>query len=71
MHALYYILASSATYAGPTHYMGSQATTFLADDPLNHHISTQPIHIPIVCSFVAEADYDGLFAAARSTHRRR
>jgi hypothetical protein len=45
--------------------MGSPAMTFLADDPINHPISTHSTRIPVVCSFVAEAEYGGLFAAAR------
>jgi hypothetical protein len=45
--------------------MGNHATTFLADDPLNHPVSTHSTRIPVVCSFVAEAEYGGLFAAAR------
>ena len=45
--------------------MGNHATTFLADDPINHPVSTHSTRIPVVCSFVAEAEYDGLFAAAR------
>jgi hypothetical protein len=32
--------------------------------PLNHPISTHSTRIPVVCSFVAEAEYAGLFAAA-------
>ena len=39
--------------------------TFLADDPINHPISTHSTRIPVVSSFVAEAEYGGLFAAAR------
>ncbi len=45
--------------------MGSQAMTFLADDPISHLISTHSTRIPVACSFVAEAEYRGLFAAAR------
>jgi hypothetical protein len=45
--------------------MGNHATTFLADDPINHPVSTHSTRIPVVCSFVAEAEYGGLFAAAR------
>ncbi len=33
--------------------------------PLNHPISAHSTRIPVVCSFVAEAEYAGLFAAAR------
>jgi hypothetical protein len=45
--------------------MGSPAMTFLVDDPINHPISTHSTRTPVVCSFVAEAGYGGLFAAAR------
>ncbi len=45
--------------------MGSPATTYLADDPINHLISTHSTRIPVVCSFVVEAEYGGLCAAAR------
>jgi hypothetical protein len=45
--------------------MGSLAMTFLADDPINHPVSTHSTRIPVVCSFVAEAEYGGIFAAAR------
>jgi hypothetical protein len=43
--------------------------SILGDDddlaPLNHPISAHSTRIPVVCSFVAEAEYAGLFAAAR------
>ena len=55
----------AGSVAGSTHYMGSSAMTFLADGPINHPISTHSTRIPVVCSFVAEAEYGGLFAAAR------
>jgi hypothetical protein len=45
--------------------MGNHATTFLADNLINHPISTHSTRIPGVCSFVAEAEYGGLFVAAR------
>jgi hypothetical protein len=48
--------------AGSTHYKDSPAMT---DDPINHPISTHSTRIPVVFSFVAEAEYGGLFAAAR------
>jgi hypothetical protein len=55
----------AGSVAGSTHFMGSPALTFLADGPINHPISTHSTRIPVVCSFVAEAEYGGLFAAAR------
>jgi hypothetical protein len=33
--------------------------------PLNHPISTHSTRIPVVCSFVTEAEYGGVFAAGR------
>jgi hypothetical protein len=33
--------------------------------PLNHPISIHCTRIPVVCAFVAEAEYAGAFAAAR------
>jgi hypothetical protein len=35
------------------------------DDRVNHPISCHSTRIPVVCSFVAEAEYAGLYAAAR------
>ncbi len=55
----------AGSVAGSTHYMRSPSMTFLTDDPINHPISTHSTRIPVVCSFVAEAEYGGLFAAAR------
>jgi hypothetical protein len=43
--------------------MGSPAMSLLADEPINHPISTHSTRIPVVC-FVVEAEYGGLFAAA-------
>jgi hypothetical protein len=33
--------------------------------PLNHPISSHSTRIPVVCSFVAKADYAGAFASSR------
>jgi hypothetical protein len=41
------------------------------DAPLNHPISAHSTRIPVVCSFVAEAEYAGLFAAARTATNER
>jgi hypothetical protein len=51
----------AGSVAGSTHFLGDH------DDaaPLNHPISTHSTRIPVVCSFVAEAEYAGLFAAGR------
>ena len=35
------------------------------DDWVNHPISCHSTRIPVVCFFVAEAEYAGLYAAAR------
>ncbi len=63
--ASYLYRPRAGSVACSTHYMGNHATTFLADDPINHPVSTHSTRIPVVCSFVAEAEYGGLFAAAR------
>ncbi len=65
LDASYLSRPRAGSVAGSTHFMGSQAATFLADDPINHPISTHSTCIRVVCSFVAEAEYDGLFAATR------
>jgi hypothetical protein len=51
----------AGSVAGGHHFLGD-----LRDDaPLNHPISTHCTRIPVVCSFVAEAEYAGTFASAR------
>jgi hypothetical protein len=51
----------AGSVAGGHHFLGD-----LHDDaPLNHPISTHCTRIPVVCSFVAEAEYAGTFASAR------
>jgi hypothetical protein len=51
----------AGSVAGGHHFLGD-----LEDDaPLNHPISTHCTRIPVVCSFVAEAEYAGTFASAR------
>jgi hypothetical protein len=41
------------------------------DDWVNHPISCHSTRIPVVCSFVAEVEYAGLYAAARITTEER
>jgi hypothetical protein len=47
--------------AGSHHFLGHEDD----DEFLNHPISNHSTRIPVVCSFVAEAEYAGVFAAAR------
>jgi hypothetical protein len=51
----------AGSVAGSHHFLGDTDD----DAPLNHPISAHSTRIPVVCSFVAEAEYAGLFAAAR------
>ncbi len=46
---------------GSHHFLGHEDD----DEFLNHPISNHSTRIPVVCSFVAEAEYAGVFAAAR------
>jgi hypothetical protein len=51
----------AGSVAGAHHFLGD-----ISDDaPPNHPISTHCTRIPVVCSFVAEAEYAGTFASAR------
>jgi hypothetical protein len=52
---------NAGSVAGSHHCLGDH------DDsaPLNHPISTHCTRIPVVCAFVAEAEYAGVFASAR------
>jgi hypothetical protein len=51
----------AGSVAGSHHFLGDHSD----DAPINHPISAHSTRIPVVCSFVAEAEYAGLFAAAR------
>jgi hypothetical protein len=56
----------AGSVAGSVHYMGS-STNFVAidpDAPTNHPVSANSTRIPVVVSFVAEAEITGVFAAA-------
>ncbi len=51
----------AGSITGGHHFLGD-----ISDDaPFNHSISTQCTRIPVVCSFVAEAEYADTFASAR------
>jgi hypothetical protein len=58
----------AGSVAGSFHWLGS-AYTFVPHTidttPINHPISAHSTRIPVVVSFVAEAEYAALFAAAR------
>jgi hypothetical protein len=51
----------AASPAARHHFLGDEDD----DGSLNHPISTHSTRIPVVCSFVAEAEYGALFAAGR------
>ncbi len=57
----------------PIHYMGSPAMTFLADDPINHPISTHSTRIPVVWLFIRRGCRQCRIRRPLrgSTHRRR
>jgi len=52
---------NAGSVAGGLSYLGLTDN----DDWVNHPISCHSTRIPVVCSFVAEAEYAGLYAAAR------
>jgi hypothetical protein len=52
---------NAGSVAGSYHFLGSH----LDASWVNHHISAHSTKIPVVCSFVAESEYAGIFAAAR------
>jgi hypothetical protein len=52
---------NAGSVAGGLSYLGLSDD----DDWVNHPISCHSTRIPVVCSFVAEAEYAGLYAAAR------
>jgi hypothetical protein len=60
--ASYYLSRPNAgSVAGSYHFLGSN----LDDSWVNHPISAHSTKILVVCSFVAESEYAGVFAAAR------
>jgi hypothetical protein len=52
---------SAGSVAGSHHFLGDKDD----DAPFNHPIFTHSTRIPVVCSFVAEAEYGTLFATSR------
>ena len=59
--ASYLSRPKAGSVAGSHHFLGHRDD----DEFLNHPISNHSTRIPVVCSFVAEAEYAGLYAAAR------
>jgi hypothetical protein len=59
----------AGSVAGSVHYMGmGSSTNLFAPDPeapVNHPVSAHSTRIPVIVSFVAEAEIAGVFAAAR------
>ena len=60
--ASYLSRPSAGSVSGSHHFLGDEND----DGLLNHPISTHSTRIPVVCSFVAEAEYGALFAAGAS-----
>jgi hypothetical protein len=65
--ASYLSRSRAGSVAGSVHYMGSSTNFFAIDPdaPTNHPVSVHSTRIPVVISFVAEAEIAGVFAAAR------
>jgi hypothetical protein len=59
--ASYLSRPKAGSVAGSHHFLGHEDD----EEFLNHPISNHSTRIPVVCSFVAEAEYAGVFAAAR------
>jgi hypothetical protein len=59
--ASYLSRPKAGSVAGSHHFLGHPDD----DDFFNHPISNHSTRIPVVCSFVAEAEYAGVYAAAR------
>ncbi len=59
--ASYLSRPNAGSVAGSFHFLGSP----IDDSWVNHPISAHSTKIPVVCSFVAESEYAGIFAAAR------
>jgi hypothetical protein len=59
--ASYLSRPKAGSVAGSHHFLGHEND----EEFLNHPISNHSTRIPVVCSFVAEAEYAGVFAAAR------
>jgi hypothetical protein len=66
--ASYLSRPNAGSVAGSFHYLGSSYSfhpTLPDDFPINHPVSARSTKIPVVVSFVAEAEYAALFASAR------
>jgi hypothetical protein len=65
--ASYLSRPKAGSVAGSIHFLGTSAHfhPITSDSFHNHPISVHSTRIPVVCSFVAEAEYAGIFAAAR------
>ncbi len=59
--ASYLSRPKAESVAGSHHFLGHPDD----NDFFNHPISNHSTRIPVVCSFVAEAEYAGVYAAAR------
>jgi hypothetical protein len=59
--ASYLSRPKAGSVAGSHHFLGHEDD----EEFLNHPISNHSTRIPVVCSFVAEAEYAGVFACAR------
>ena len=56
---------NAGSVAGSFHFLGNRSDQDFLDLFLNHPDSFHSTRIPVVCSFVAEAEYGGAFASAR------
>ena len=66
--ASYLSRPNAGSVAGSFHYLGSSYffhPTLPDDSPINHPVSAHSTKIPVVVSFVAEAEYAALYASAR------
>jgi hypothetical protein len=59
--ASYLSRPNAGSVVGSFHFLGSS----LSDSWINHPISAHSTNIPVECSFVAESEYAGVFAAAQ------
>ncbi len=62
--ASYLSRPNARSVAGNFHFLGNRSDQDFIDLFLNHPVSSHSTRIPVVCSFVAEAEYGGAFASA-------
>ncbi len=65
--ASYLSRPNAGSVAGSFHYLGSSYSfrpTLPDDSLINHPVSVHSTNIPVVVSFVAEAEYAALFTSA-------